>query len=225
MSGAATRTAGDPRWARVDEYAARTVLALDPSLDAARAASDAAGLPAISVSPLQGALVHVLARATRPRAILEIGTLGGYSTIWLARALEPGGRLVTLEYEQKHADVARRNLDRAGVGDRVEIKVGRAIDALPTLSGPFDFVFIDADKASTTEYFQWAVKLARPGTLILVDNVVRDGAIADSGTKQEDARGMQRFLEAAGRDSRVRISVIQTVGDKGYDGFAIAVVL
>jgi predicted O-methyltransferase YrrM len=215
---------GDSRWRRVDEYGARVLLQPDPALEAARQESDAAGLPPIAVSPLQGAFIHVLARATTPRAILEIGTLGGYSTIWLARALEPGGRLTTLEYEQKHADVARRNVDRAGVGDRVEIKVGRALDALPTLRGPFDFIFIDADKRSTTEYFDWAVKLARPGTLIIVDNVVRDGKTADDKTKDEDAVGMRRFLEAAGRDSRVTVSLQQTVGDKGYDGFAVAIV-
>ncbi|HEX6465321.1 MAG TPA: O-methyltransferase [Vicinamibacterales bacterium] len=215
----------DPRWARVDGFAARALLKPDPALEAARKASEAAGLPAISVSPLQGAFLHVLARATKPRAILEIGTLGGYSTIWLARALEPGGRLITLEYERKHADVARKNVDRAGVGDRVEIKVGKAIDALPSLTGPFDCVFIDADKPTTTEYFQWAVKLARSGSLIVVDNVVRDGAIAENKRKDEDVAGMRRFLETAGRDSRVAVSVIQTVGDKGYDGFALAVVL
>jgi predicted O-methyltransferase YrrM len=214
----------DLRWTRVDEYGARVLLRSDPALEAARQDSDAAGLPAIAVSPLQGAFIHVLARTTTPRAILEIGTLGGYSTIWLARALEPGGRLMTLEYEQKHADVARRNVDRAGVGDRVEIKVGRALDALPTLRGPFDFIFIDADKPSTTEYFDWAVKLARRGTLIVVDNVVRDGKIADEKTKDEGAVGMRRFLEAAGRDSRVTVSLQQTVGDKGYDGFAVAIV-
>ena len=214
----------DPRWTAVDDYAVRTLLKPDPSLDAAIASSEAAGLPSIAVSPMQGAFIHALARGTRPRAILEIGTLGGYSTIWLARALEPGGRLVTLEYERKHADVARQNVDRAGVGDRVEITVGRAIDSLPALTGPFDFVFIDADKPSTTEYFQWAVTLARPGTLIVVDNVVRDGAIADEKTKDEGAAGMRRFLEAAGRDARVTMAVIQTVGAKSYDGFAVAVV-
>jgi predicted O-methyltransferase YrrM len=215
----------DQRWARVDDYAARALLKSDPALDAAREASEKAGLPAISVSPLQGAFLYVFARATKPHAILEIGTLGGYSTIWLARALEPGGRLVTLEYERKHADVARKNIDRAGVGDRVEIKVGKAIDALPALTGPFDFVFIDADKPATTEYFEWAVKLARTRAVIVVDNVVRDGAIGDEKTKDEDALGMRRFLEVAGRDPRVAVSVIQTVGDKGYDGFAVAVVL
>ena len=215
----------DPRWARVDGYAARVLLKADPALESARKASERAGLPAISVSPLQGAFLQLFARATRPRAILEIGTLGGYSTIWLARALEPGGRLVTLEYERKHADVARKNIDRAGVGDRVEIRVGRAIDALPSLTGPFDFVFIDADKPATTEYFQWAVKLARSGTFIVVDNVVRDGKIGDEKTKDADALGMRRFLEAAGREPRVAVSVIQTVGDKGYDGFAVAIVL
>jgi len=213
----------DPRWTRVDEYAARKLLTADAALDAAVASSEAAGLPPISVTPLQGAFLHVLARATKPRAILEIGTLGGYSTIWLARALEPGGRLITLEYERKHAEIARQNIDRAGVGDRVEIKVGKAIDALPSLTGPFDFVFIDADKPTTTEYFEWAVKLARSGTVIVVDNVVREGAIADEKTNEEGALGMRRFLDAAGRDLRVTVSVIQTVGGKGYDGFAIAI--
>jgi predicted O-methyltransferase YrrM len=209
---------------RVDEYAARTLLKSDAALDSTITSSQSAGLPPIAVSTLQGAFIHALARATKPRAILEIGTLGGYSTIWLARALEPGGRLVTLEYETKHAAVARQNIDRAGVGDRVDIKVGAAIDALPTLTGPFDFVFIDADKPSTSQYFQWAVTLARPGTLIVVDNVVRDGKIADERTTDEDAIGMRRFLDAAARETRVTVSVIQTVGAKGYDGFAVAVV-
>jgi predicted O-methyltransferase YrrM len=209
---------------RVDEYAARTLLKSDAALDSTITSSQSAGLPPIAVSTLQGAFIHALARATKPRAILEIGTLGGYSTIWLARALEPGGRLVTLEYETKHAAVARQNIDRAGVGDRVDIKVGAAIDALPTLTGPFDFVFIDADKPSTSQYFQWAVTLARSGTLIVVDNVVRDGKIADERTTDEDAIGMRRFLDAAARETRVTVSVIQTVGAKGYDGFAVAVV-
>lgn len=214
----------DPRWARVDDYAAGVLLKPDAALEAARQASEAAGLPPISVSPLQGAFLHVLARATKPRAILEIGTLGGYSTIWLARALEPGGRLITLEYERKHAEVARKSVDRAGVGDVVEIRVGKALDALPSLTGPFDFVFIDADKPSTTEYFQWGLKLARSGSVIVVDNVVRDGGIAEKGKRDDDVLGMRRFLEAAGREARAVVSVIQTVGDKGYDGFAVAVV-
>src|SRR5262249_54588881 len=174
----------------------------DPALDAARKESDAAGLPTIAVSPLQGAFIHVLARTTQPRAILEIGTLGGYSTIWLARALEPEGRLVTLEYERTHADVARKNIDRAGVGARVEIRVGKAIDLLPAVTGTFDFVFIDADKPSTTEYFQWAVKLSRRGALIVVDNVVRDGKIADEKTADEGAVGMRRVLDPARRGPR-----------------------
>jgi len=214
----------DPRWVAVDGYAARLLVRHDPALDAAVADSEAAKLPSIAVSPMQGAFIDALARATRPRAILEIGTLGGYSTIWLARALEPGGRLITLEYEQKHADVARKNIDRAGLGDRVEIRVGKGIDLLPPVTGPFDFIFIDADKPSTTEYFEYAVKLARQGTLIVVDNVVRDGPIADERTKDEGAVGMRRFLDAAGRNPRVTVSVIQTVGAKGYDGFAVAVV-
>jgi predicted O-methyltransferase YrrM len=214
----------DPRWTAVDEYAARLLIRPDGALETAIASSDAAGLPSISVTPLQGAFLHVLARVTKPRAILEIGTLGGYSTIWLARALEPGGRLVTLEYEQKHAEVARANLARAGVADVVQIKVGKAIELLPTLAGPFDFVFIDADKPSTTEYFQWAVKLAHPGTVIVVDNVVREGALADEQTIEEGAVGMRRFMYEMSRSPRVTSTVIQTVGAKGYDGFAIAIV-
>ncbi len=214
----------DARWQAVDGYATRLLIRPDLALDGVIASSTAAGLPPISVSPLQGALLHVLARSTKPRAILEIGTLGGYSTIWLARALEPGGRMVTLEYEQKHADVARANLTRAGVADCVDIKVGKALDALPSLTGPFDVVFIDADKPSTTEYFQWAVKLARPGSLIVVDNVVRDGGIADRSNANEGVVGMRRFLEAMSREPRVTGTVIQTVGAKGYDGFALAVV-
>jgi predicted O-methyltransferase YrrM len=212
-------------WNEIDRYITDSLLDADPALAAALKASDTAGLPAINVAPNQGKLLQLLARSIGARKILEIGTLGGYSTIWLARALEPGGRLVTLEYERKHADVARKNVDRAGVGDRVEIRVGRAIDVLPAMGGPFDFIFIDADKPSTTEYFQWGVKLARPGTIIVVDNVVRQGAIADEKTKDEGALGMRRFLDAAGRDQRVTMSVIQTVGAKSYDGFAVAVVL
>jgi predicted O-methyltransferase YrrM len=217
-------TTKDRLWESVDDYAARLLVAPDAALDAVIASTAAAGLPAIAVSPLQGAMLHVLARATKPRAILEIGTLGGYSTIWLARALEPGGRMITLEYERTHADVARRNIDTAGVSDRVDIKVGKAIDSLPSLAGPFDFVFIDADKPSTTEYFQWAVKLSRSGSMIVVDNVVRDGGIADGSTRDPDVVGMRRFLEAMSRESRVTGTLVQTVGAKGYDGFAIALV-
>jgi predicted O-methyltransferase YrrM len=214
----------DRLWESVDDYAARLLVAPDAALDNAMTSTAAAGLPAIAVSPLQGAMLHVLARATKPRAILEIGTLGGYSTIWLARALEPGGRMITLEYERKHADVARRNIDSAGIGDRVEIKVGKAIESLPSLAGPFDFVFIDADKPSTTEYFEWAVKLSRSGSVIVVDNVVRDGGIADESNEDSDVVGMRRFLEAMSREPRVTGTLVQTVGAKGYDGFAIAVV-
>jgi predicted O-methyltransferase YrrM len=214
----------DPLWESVDDYAARRLIAPDATLDNAISSTAAAGLPAIAVSPLQGAMLHALARATKPRAILEIGTLGAYSTIWLARALEPGGRMITLEYAQKHADVARRNVDKAGLGDRVDIRIGKAIDSLPSLAGPFDFVFIDADKPSTTEYFQWAVKLSRSGSLIVVDNVVRDGGIADGSNRDPDVVGMRRFLEAMSRESRVTGTLVQTVGAKGYDGFALAVV-
>ncbi|HEV3138079.1 MAG TPA: O-methyltransferase, partial [Pirellulales bacterium] len=168
------------------------------------------------------------ARLQGARRILEIGTLGGYSTIWLARALPPGGRLITCELNAAHASVARANLERAGVSSSVDIRVGRAIDSLPQLQAegmaPFDFVFIDADKPSTSEYFDWAVRLGRPGTLIVVDNVVRQGTILDNNSDDENVAGMQRFNAALHADSRVSATVIQTVGVKGYDGFALALV-
>jgi predicted O-methyltransferase YrrM len=219
----------DEQWAAVDSLFDGLLIDPDPALDAALQASAEHGLPAIQVAPNQGKMLHLLARAINARAILEIGTLGGYSTIWLARALPADGRLVTLEVNPAHADVARANLERAGVLSRVDIRVGRALDTLPQLQaeaiGPFDFVFIDADKPSTSDYFDWAVRLARSGTLIVVDNVVRHATILDTTSDDENVRGMQRFNAALHADSRVSATVIQTVGVKGYDGFTLALVI
>lgn len=201
----------------------------DAVLESALAASTAGGLPEIQVSPPLGKLLHLLARLTNARAILEIGTLGGYSTIWLARALAPGGRVVTLEFDPKHAEVARANFARAGLTDSIEVHVGRALDTLPRLAaegrGPFDLVFIDADKASNPDYFSWALRLTRPGSLILIDNVVRDGKVTDASSAEPDVQGTRRALEMMAADPRVTATAIQTVGVKGWDGFAIALVL
>jgi len=212
-------------WSAVDRFVVDTLSDSDPVLDAAQRAADTAGLPAISVSAAQGKFLHLLARICGARRILEIGTLAGYSTIWLGRALPPGGQLITLEYDPRHADVARANIARAGLADRVEVRVGRAIEALPGLvvDEPFDLIFIDADKPSTADYFRWALKLSRPGTVIVVDNVVRDGRLVDANG-DGDVQGMRRFLEAAANEARVEGTVLQTVGVKGYDGFALAVV-
>ena len=214
------------RWAAVDRYITDLFVRPDPALDAALAASDAAGLPAINVAPNHGKLLHLLARACGAARILEIGTLGAYSTIWLARALKPGGHLISLEIDLHHAEVARRNLARAGMSDRVEVRVGRALEALPGLvvDEPFDLIFIDADKPSTADYFRWALKLSRPGTVIVVDNVVRDGRLVDANG-DGDVQGMRRFLEAAANEARVEGTVLQTVGVKGYDGFALLLVV
>jgi predicted O-methyltransferase YrrM len=212
-------------WTSVDRFVVDTLSHPDPILDAAQRAADAAGLPAISVSAAQGTFLHLLARVRGARRILEIGTLAGYSTIWLARALPADGRLISLEFDPRHADVARANIAAAGFADRVEVRVGRALDALPALEGgePFDFVFIDADKPSTTDYFRWAVTLSRPGTVIVVDNVVRDGRLVDAAG-DADVQGMRRFMAAAAAEPRVSGTVLQTVGVKGYDGFALLLV-
>ncbi len=216
------------RWAAVDGYLVGLLVPPDPVLDAALEASVAAGLPAISVSPNQGAFLALLARLQGARSVLEIGTLGGYSTIWLARALLGGGRVVTLEVDPGHAEVARANLARAGLDDTVEVRVGPALDTLPQLlaegAGPFDVVFIDADKANNPEYFAWARRLTRPGSLIIVDNVVRDGAVLDSSNADPNIQGTRRLHEVLGVDPGVTATVVQTVGAKGYDGFALALV-
>jgi predicted O-methyltransferase YrrM len=214
------------QWTAVDGYTNGLLLAPDSALDEALRASAAAGLPAISVAPNQGKLLQLLARSIGARRILEIGTLGGYSTIWLARALPPGGRLITLESDPKHADVARANIARAGLADIVDLRLGPAIETLPRLAAeaPFDFVFIDADKPSTADYFAWAIDLSRPGTLIVVDNVIRNGAVADPASTDPNVVGVRRFYERLAAEPRVSATAIQTVGSKGYDGLAIAVV-
>jgi len=212
-------------WTAVDDYLARLLIPADPALEATQRAAADAGLPAISVSAPQGKFLHLLARITGARRVLEIGTLAGYSTIWLARALPPDGRLVSLEFDPKHADVARANIARAGLSAVVDVRVGRAIDLLPALDGgePFDLVFIDADKPSTTEYFEWALKLTRPGGVIVVDNVVRNGEVVDPSGRDEAVEGMRRFLARLASEPRASGTVIQTVGAKGYDGFALIV--
>jgi predicted O-methyltransferase YrrM len=217
------------RWSAVDRYFAETLLPSDPALDAAlRSAVDELGWREGSVSPTQGMLLHLLARACRAGAILEIGTLAGYSTIWLARALPAGGRLVTLEADPEHARVARANLARAGVAGVVDVLVGRALDTLPRLAaegrGPFDLVFLDANKDDNPEYLRWALELSRPGTLIVADNVVRGGAVLNATSDDPAIRAMRRFNELLASDPRVSATAIQTVGSKGWDGFALALV-
>ena len=218
----------DPRWAAVDDYFADHLAPQDDALSAALAANARAGLPPHDVSPLQGRLLQVLARAVSARLVLEIGTLGGYSTIWLARALPAGGQVVTLESDPAHAAVARSNLERAGVAGSVELRVGRAIETMPQLAadgrGPFDLIFIDADKSSNPDYLAWAIRLSRPGTLIVGDNVVRGGAVADADNLDPNVRGVRRFVELLAAEPRLCATAIQTVGSKGYDGFAVALV-
>jgi predicted O-methyltransferase YrrM len=213
-------------WTNIDHYIEDRLLAPDPMLDAALETSRAAGLPPIHVAPNQGKLLQLLALAIGARRILEIGTLGGYSTIWLARALPFDGRLVTLEIDARHAEVARANLARCGLADKVEVRVGRAIDTLAELppDPPFDLVFIDADKPSNPDYLDAALRLTRPGSLIVVDNVVREGGVLDA---QGDAavQGARKLFDRLGSEARVAATALQTVGCKGHDGFAIALVL
>jgi predicted O-methyltransferase YrrM len=214
-------------WTAVGRYLGDLLVSADPALDEALAASAAAGLPAINVSPVQGKLLHLLVRAIGARNVLEIGTLGGYSTIWLARALPDGGRVISLEADPEHADVARANIARAGLDDRVEVRLGMALDLLPGLAEnaePFDFVFIDADKPNNAAYFDWALRLSRVGSIIVVDNVVRGGDIIDTASDSPTVQGVHRFLERLAAEPRVSATAIQTVGSKGYDGFAIALV-
>lgn len=215
----------------VDSYIAELFGGEDESLAGARKSIPAAGMPEISVSVTQGQLLHLFAMLARSRRILEIGTLGGYSTICLARALPANGVLISLELEENHAEVARKNLRRAGLAERVEIRVGPALDSLPGLANPpvepFDLVFIDADKEPYPEYLRWALKLTRPGSLIVADNVVRDGAILDSNNTSGGVEGVRKFNAALGREhanGRVTATILQTVGEKGHDGMALAVV-
>jgi predicted O-methyltransferase YrrM len=217
------------QWRAVDRYIADLLVPADPALEAALEASAAAGLPAIQVAPNQGKLLQLLARAVGARSILEIGTLGGYSAIWLARALPPEGRLVTLEIDPRHAEVARANLARAGVAERVDLVLGPALASLAGLAagrrGPFDLTFIDADKPATAEYFEWALRLSRRGSLIVVDNVVRNGAVADPASVDPNVQGIRRFNQRLAAEPRVSATAIQTVGSKGYDGLTIALVV
>ncbi|SFK44592.1 O-methyltransferase [Methylocapsa palsarum] len=218
----------DPIWSKIDHYFDALLVPADPALDAAIEASAAAGLPSIAVAPNQGKLLNLLARILGARTILEIGTLGGYSAIWLARALPPDGRLVTLEYDPKHAEVARSNIARAGLADVVELRIGAALDSLAQLigegRGPFDLIFIDADKENIPAYFSLALQLSRQGGLIIVDNVVRDGAVLDENSPDPAIRGIRQFNTMLAAEPRVSATAIQTVGVKGHDGLAIALV-
>jgi predicted O-methyltransferase YrrM len=219
---------GPEQWTAVDQYLANELVTPDGALDAALKASEDAQLPAIQVTACQGKFLQLLAGIHRATRILEIGTLGGYSTIWLARALPPNGRLITLEVSQQHAHVARDNLARAELLKLVDLRVGPALEILPQLhsegQGPFDLIFIDADKVNTPEYFRWALKLSRRGSLIIVDNVVRKGEIVETASSDPSVQAMRRFIHLLGLESRVTATVLQTVGSKGYDGFALALV-
>ncbi|MET9930302.1 MULTISPECIES: O-methyltransferase [unclassified Streptomyces] len=214
------------QWTDVDAYFTELLAPDDEALSAALAASTAAGLPEIAVAPNQGKLLHLLARVQGARNILEIGTLGGYSTIWLARALPADGRLITLEYDPAHADVARSNIARAGLDELVEVRTGAALDSLPQLeaegAGPFDLVFIDADKVNNPHYVEWALKLSRPGTVIVVDNVVRGGKVATAHPDDPSVTGTREMLDLVAREPRLDATAFQTVGSKGYDGLLLA---
>jgi len=218
----------DPRWTEVDDYIAGHLLGDDPVQDATLAANAAGDLPAIDVSAAQGKMLHLFARMVGAKRILEVGTLGGYSTIWLARALPESGRLVTLELEPHHADVARANIARAGFADRVEVRVGRAVDTLDAMiaagEAPFDLVFIDADKPSNVAYLNAALALSRPGTTIVVDNVIREGGVLDTSGEDERIEGSRRLFEAVAAEPRLSATAVQTVGAKKWDGFLLAVV-
>jgi len=211
-------------WTAVDDYLDQRIVRPDDALSGSLAASRAAGLPAIAVTAAQGKLLNLLARAMGARRILEIGTLGGYSAIWLARALPPGGRLISLEYSPKHAEVARASLARAGLAEVAEVRVGAGLDLLPQLSGPFDFFFIDADKEGYPDYFRGCLALSRPGSVMVFDNMVRDGEIIDDRTSDPDVRGARQLYDDIAAEPRVSATSIQTVGSKGYDGFCMLVV-
>jgi predicted O-methyltransferase YrrM len=215
------------KWTDVEHYITEYFVPSDPALDIVLQSSEASGLPRIAVTPAQGKLLNLLASAIDARAILEIGTLAGYSTIWLARALSEGGKLITLEANADYAKIAVNNIDMAGLADKVELRLGQALDLLPTLpqDGPFDFIFIDADHRNMAEYFKWGVKLSHPGSLIVVDNVVREGRMLDAEASKGAMRGVRRFYDIAAAEPKVSMTAIQTVGVKGHDGFAIARVI
>jgi predicted O-methyltransferase YrrM len=218
----------EERWRVVDRYITDTLVNAEPSVERAIAAEHAAGLPAIEVSPNEGKFLYLLARIHGARSILEIGTFVGYSAIWLARALPAGGRLITLEADAAYAERARTNIARTGLAERIEVRVGAALDTLPRLAregrGPFDLIFIDADKRNNPGYLEWSLRLSRAGTLIVADNVVRGGAVADTRCPDPDAQGVRRFNELVAGDTRLAATAIQTVGVKGWDGFALILV-
>ena len=215
-------------WTSVDRYIVETLIPPDPLLDEAPIANAAAGLPSIDVAPNQGKFLHLLAKMQGAKRILEIGTLGGYSTIWLARALPANGRLITLELEPKHAEVARANIHRAGLSSLVELRLGPALETLSHLHeqavAPFDFIFIDADKQNIPGYLDWSLRLSRPGTVIVTDNVIRDGAVINPDDPDPRVQGVRRFFEMIAADRRIDATTLQTVGSKGYDGFTLAIV-
>lgn len=222
-------TKADPKsvWTAVDNYFAGLLAPMDPQLEAALKANHAANLPAIDVSPMQGKFLQVLVQMLAPKRVLEVGLLGGYSTIWMARALPEGGCILSLELEPRHAEIARGNLKNAGVLDRVEIRVGAALDLLPAIAAagePFDLIFIDADKGNNPSYLEWALRLSRAGTVIVVDNVVRDGKVIDAKSSDPDIKGTRRMAELMAAEPRLSATVLQNVGPKGYDGFVLAVV-
>jgi predicted O-methyltransferase YrrM len=217
------------KWSEVDAYFADRLSLSDPILDVVLAANAGAGLPAIDVSPAQGKFLNLIARMIGAKRILEIGTLGGYSSVWLARALPDDGRLVTLEANARHADIARGNFQRAGFTERIDLRVGPALETLPRLKaeggGAFDLVFVDADKPNNSAYFTWALQLTRPGSVIIVDNVVRDGAVVEAASRDSTVRGVRDFFDLLAAEPRVSATALQTVGAKGWDGLAIALVL
>lgn len=216
-------------WAEVDRYLGDLLAPHDAGLAHAIQANQSAGLPSIDVPPLLGKFLDLTIRISGARRVLEIGTLGGYSTIWMARALPDGGKVITLELEPRHAEIARANFEAAGVSDRVEIRLGPALDSLHAMhqegSSPFDLFFIDADKQSIPDYLDWSVKLSHPGTVIIADNVVRDGKVLSAKTRDPNVRGVQRFLELVAANPRLSATAVPTVGERGYDGFAVAIVL
>jgi len=216
-------------WTNVDDYINSITVGTDAALDAAAASAAAAKLPPISVTPAHGKLLHLMVRAQGAKRVLEVGTLAGYSTIWLARAVPPAGRVITLEANATHADIARANVERAGLSGRIEIRLGNALDTLPQLAAekqpPFDFTFIDADRPNLAEYFDWAVRLSHPGSVIVVDNVVRKGGVIDASSDDPNIKGVRRFNDRIKDDTRVSATMVQTVSAKGYDGFAMALVV
>jgi predicted O-methyltransferase YrrM len=216
------------QWTAVDDYITGLFVPPDAALDGALKDSAEAGLPAIHVAPNQGKFLSILVQSLGVKNILEVGTLGAYSTIWMGRALPPDGKIITLEYEPKHAEVARKNITRAGLDKVIEVRLGKAIELLPEIAKenhpPFDLIFIDADKPSNWDYFGWALKLSRVGTVIIVDNVVRDGKVVDADSTDSAVQGVRKFNQMVALEPRVNITEVQTVGSKGYDGFAIAYV-